>query len=176
MSTIESNLDSIAQSLKIIADLLTVQTATKAVTNAPIHQAPVAAPIQVAAPVAAIPVPVVAASAAPVPAAPVTTNPYTGKNNQLVPHPVQGMPTLPVFTDVVPAAVQAGPTAPATSVPVFKDKQAMMDFVLSSYKALGTEKGAKIQDVLTGLGFRNINDAPPETWGALKAGIDSLKG
>lgn len=157
MSTIESNLDSIAQSLKIIADLLTVQTATKAVTNAPVPQAPVAAPVQVAHAIAPVPVPVVAVSPDPVPASPM-------------------MPTLPVFTEVVPAAVQAGPTAPVTSDPAFANKQAMMDFVLSSYKALGTEKGAKIQDVLTGLGFRNINDAPPETWGALKAGIDALKG
>lgn len=161
MPTIESNIHSIADSLKLIADLLTVLTANKAVQNAPIVQTPTPAPVQVAAPVTPIPVAVVAPSAAPVPAAPV-------------------MPTLPVFTTATVApAMNPSPTATATTTtlePVFKDKSAMMDFVLSSYKALGAEKGAKIQDVLTGLGYRNINDAPPETWGALKTGIESLKG
>jgi hypothetical protein len=160
MPTIESNIHSIADSLKVIADCLTILTANKTVPNATtpqvptIVQAPTPAPVQVAAPVAAIPVPMVAPAPVAVPAP-----------------PVAAMPALPTFEV---AASLASPTL-AVAAP-FADKQAMMDFVLSSYKALGTEKGAKIQDVLTGLGFRNINDAPPENWGALKAGIDALKG
>lgn len=160
--TIESNLDSIAQSLKIIADLLTVQTATKAIQNAPIPQAPTVAPVQVAAPVTPIPEPVVVPSPVPVP----------------VPTPVVSvMPPAPVFTPAAPTptvtAVSAAPT-PALESP-FKDKSAMMDFVMSSYKALGAEKGAKIQDVLTAMGYSNINDVPADKWGMLKTGIEALK-
>ena len=170
--TIESNLDSIAQSLKIIADLLTVQTATKAVTNAPISQAPTVAPVQVAAPVTPIPEPVVVPSvvSVPVPAAvvPVELPKSTAS-------PV--MPPAPVFTPAAPTptvtAVSAAPT-PALESP-FKDKSAMMDFVMSSYRALGAEKGAKIQDVLTAMGYQNINDVPADKWVMLKSGIEALK-
>ena len=168
--TIEANLDSIAHSLKIIADLLTVQTATKVVTNAPIPQAPTVAPVQVAAPIVPVPEPVVTVSAVAVPAAPV----------------VPVMPAAPVFTPAAPtptAPVMATPVAPvvvAAPTPAlespFKDKSAMMDFVMSSYRALGAEKGAKIQDVLTAMGYANINDVPADKWVMLKSGIESLRG
>lgn len=161
--TIESNLDSIAHSLKIIADLLTVQTATKAVTNAPISQAPIPAPVQVAAPVVPVPEPVVTVSAVAVPAsAPV----------------VPVMPAAPTF-EVTPSPssmVAMAAVANAPPVAVFKDKSAMMDWIMSTYRALGAEKGAKIQDVLTAMGFANINDVPADKWVQLKAGIESLKG
>jgi len=51
----------------------------------------------------------------------------------------------------------------------------MMDFVMTSYRALGAEKGAKIQDVLTTIGYKNINDVPVEKWADLKAGVEALK-
>ena len=159
--TLEANLQSIADSLKIIADLLTVQTATKAIPNAKTKSTPEAVP---ATSHQAVP------DQAPANPAPVV--------QPVAPNPVQNvMPAVPVFTPTVaPVVAPSGPTAPVTSVPVFADKSAMMDWVMATYKALGTEKGAKIQDVLTGLGYKNINDVLPEQWGALKAGIDSLKG
>ena len=170
--TIETNLQSIADSLKIIADLLTVQTATKAVTNAPIPQAPTPAPVQVAPVITPVLEPVVTVSAVAVPAAPVVPVELPKSTASPV------MPAAPVFTPAVPTptvtAVSAAPTIALESP--FKDKSAMMDFVMSSYRALGAEKGAKIQDVLTAMGYANINDVPADKWAMLKSGIESLKG
>jgi hypothetical protein len=154
--SIENNLESIAHSLKLIADLLTVQTATKAVQNAPIPQAPTVAPTPVAATFTPVPAPVVSASPVAVPAAPV-------------------MPPAPVFTPAAPTPVATAVSAAPATAAAFPSKQAMMDFVLSSYKALGAEKGARIQQVLEALGHRNINDVPEALWGQLKAGVESLK-
>lgn len=117
------------------------------------------------APVATAPAPVVPV-ATPV-VAPVTVAPV------VTPAPTP-MPPAPVFTPAVttpPAAVVAAPVSQS----VFTDKNAMMDFVLASYKALGPEKGAKIQDVLVSMGFQNINDVPEAQWGQLKVGIEALK-
>ena len=116
-------------------------------------------PTPITAPAQPVPVPVVAVPA-PVVAAPV-------------------MPALPVFQAPVPVAtpVPAPVVAPvqAPTPSPFADKNAMMDFVMTSYRALGAEKGAKIQDVLTTIGYKNINDVDPAQWGALKSGIEALK-
>lgn len=151
--SIEQNLTSIAKSLELIATYLTttqhVQTATPQ------------APAQVAAPVPAKPDPVVTVSPVVVPA-----------------QPAQVMPPVPVFTPAPAPVVTAAPApaAPTVAGPTaFTDKQAMMDFVIASYKALGAEKGAKIQDVLVAMGYQNINDVDPARWGELKNGIEALK-
>ena len=124
-----------------------------ALTQKNANPTPITAPAQpVPVPVAAVPAPVVAA-------------------------PV--MPALPVFQAPVPVAtpVPAPVVAPvqALTPSPFADKNAMMDFVMTSYRALGAEKGAKIQDVLTTIGYKNINDVDPAQWGALKSGIEALK-
>jgi hypothetical protein len=46
---------------------------------------------------------------------------------------------------------------------------------MSSYKTLGPQKGAQIQNVLTGMGYANINDVKPEHYGQLFAGVEALK-
>ena len=116
-------------------------------------------PTPITAPAQPVPVPVVAVPA-PVVAAPV-------------------MPALPVFQAPVPVAtpVPAPVVAPvqALTPSPFADKNAMMDFVMTSYRALGAEKGAKIQDVLTTIGYKNVNDVPVEKWADLKAGVEGLK-
>ena len=164
--SLENNLASIAKSLELIAAALTAKNANPTPITAPITTpitapitTPITAPAQpVSVPVAAVPAPVVAA-------------------------PV--MPTLPVFTPAAPtptAPVMAIPTPVAVAAPTpvsaspFSDKNAMMDFVMTSYLALGAEKGAKIQDVLTTIGYKNINDVPVEKWADLKAGVEALKG
>ena len=143
--SLENNLASIAKSLELIAAALTQKNA---------NPTPVAAPAQpVSVPVAAVPAPV--AVAAPV------------------------MPALPVFQAPVPVVTPApAPVAAPVQAPTpspFADKNAMMDFVMTSYRALGAEKGAKIQDVLTTIGYKNINDVPVEKWADLKAGVEGLK-
>ena len=101
----------------------------------------------------AAPVPAPAPTAAPVPApAPVAAAPI--------------MPAPPTFTTpVVPAA----PAVP------FSDAKGLMDYVMSTYKALGQQKGAEIQKVLAGLGVGTINEIRPDQYPALYAGIEALK-
>lgn len=80
------------------------------------------------------------------------------------------MPAPPTFQPVVaPTPAVAAPTAP------FSDPKGLIDYVMSSYKALGAQKGAQIQQVLVGLGYQNINDVKPEHYGALFAGVEALK-
>ena len=78
------------------------------------------------------------------------------------------MPAPPTF--VAPAPVAAAPSG----VP-FADGKGLIDYVMGAYKALGPQKGAQIQGVLTGLGYQNINDVKPEHYAALHTGIEALK-
>ena len=111
-----------------------------------------------AAPVAPTPAPVVQAAPivepAPV-AAPVAVAP--------------AMPAPPSFVVPAPAPVAAVAGAP------FSDPKGLIDYVMSSYKALGAAKGAQIQGVLTGLGYQNINDVKSEHYGQLFSGVEALK-
>jgi len=110
----------------------------------------------------AAPAPQVITTAAP--AAPVT---LTVPAPAPVAAPVVAMPAPPSFAPVAPAPAPAG--AP------FSDPKGLIDYVMSSYKALGPQKGAQIQNVLTSLGYQNINDIKPEHYGALFAGVEALK-
>jgi hypothetical protein len=105
------------------------------------------------APVAPAPAPVVQAAPVPV-AAPVAAAPV--------------MPAPPAFVAPAPAPVASG--AP------FSDGKGLIDYVMGAYKALGPQKGAMIQNVLTGMGYQNINDVKPEHYAALHTGVEALKG
>lgn len=103
----------------------------------------------------------------------------------LAPAPVAApaMPAPPTFAAipaaVAPAPVVAAPVAPVTASPSnapFSDGKGLIDYVMNAYKALGPQKGAQIQGVLTGMGYANINDVKPEMYGALYAGVEALKG
>jgi hypothetical protein len=107
-----------------------------------------------AAPVAPAPAPVV--QVAPVVAAPVVAAP--------------AMPAPPAFVAPAPAPAPVAGGAP------FSDGKGLIDYVMGAYKALGAAKGSQIQGVLTQLGYQNINDVKPEHYGALFAGVESLKG
>ena len=93
------------------------------------------------------------------------------------------MPAPPTFAAipaaVAPAPVVAAPVVPVTASPSsapFSDGKGLIDYVMNAYKALGPQKGAQIQGVLTGMGYANINDVKPEMYGALYAGVEALKG
>jgi hypothetical protein len=105
------------------------------------------------APVAPAPTPVVQAAPVPV-AAPVAAAPV--------------MPAPPSFVAPAPAPVPTG--AP------FSDGKGLIDYVMGAYKALGPQKGALIQGVLTSMGYQNINDVKPEHYAALHTGVEALKG
>ena len=79
------------------------------------------------------------------------------------------MPAPPAFVAPAPAA------APVASGAPFTDGKGLIDYVMGAYKAMGPQKGAMIQGVLTGLGYQNINDVKPEHYGALFAGVEQLK-
>jgi hypothetical protein len=131
---------------------LKIEALTAAVTalTAKLESSNVAAP----APVAPTPAPVV--QAAPV-AAPVTVSVTAAP----------AMPAPPSFVMPAPAPVASG--AP------FTDGKGLIDYVMGAYKALGPQKGALIQGVLTGLGYQNINDVKPEHYAALHTGVEGLK-
>jgi hypothetical protein len=80
--------------------------------------------------------------------------------------PVVAMPAPPSFVAPAPAAPAGAP---------FSDPKGLIDYVMTSYKALGPQKGAQIQTVLTSMGYGNINDVKPEHYGALFAGVEALK-
>jgi hypothetical protein len=106
------------------------------------------------APVAPVPAPVVQAAPPPVPASsPALEQPQ--------------MPAPPAFVAPAPAPVASG--AP------FSDGKGLIDYVMGAYKALGPQKGAMIQNVLTGMGYQNINDVKPEHYATLFAGVEALK-
>ena len=100
--------------------------------------------------------------AAPVAPAPVTTSAPTP-----APTPAPSMPAPPTFAPAAPAPAPVG--AP------FTDGKGLIDYVMGAYKAMGAQKGAQIQTVLTGLGYQNINDVKPEHYGALYQGVEALK-
>ena len=113
--------------------------------------APVAQPIPlvVPTPVAPVAAPVVVAAPAPVMASP------------------SSMPAPPVFAPTpAPAPVSAAP---------FTDGKGLIDYVMAAYRTMGPQKGAQIQNVLTGLGYQNINDIKQSDYAALYAGIEALK-
>jgi len=105
------------------------------------------------------------------PAAPVV-------NPAPAPAPAPAVAPAPVAAPVMPAppTFQAAPAAPVPTGAPFSDPKGLIDYVMISYKALGLQKGAQIQQVLTGLGYGNINDVKPEHYGALYAGVEALKG
>jgi len=108
-----------------------------------------------ATPVAQAPAPVATPAPAPAP--------------EPAPAPAPAMPAPPPFVAPAPAAPAATGGAP------FSDPKGLIDYVMASYKALGPQKGAKIQGVLTDLGYQNINDVKPEHYGALYQGVEALK-
>ena len=78
------------------------------------------------------------------------------------------MPAAPTFEPVVEAA-PAGNAAP------FTDGKGLIDYVMTIYKELGPEKGAKIQGVLTKMGLQNVNELRPTEYDAFYSKVEALK-
>lgn len=113
------------------------------------------------------------AQAAPVAPKPVMiTEPVTSSAPAPTVSPAPVISPLPVAAPTFmtpPPAVQATPTAP------FNDAKGLLAYVMDAYKAMGPDKGAQIQTVLTQLKYSNINDVQPEHYTALYLGIEQLK-
>ncbi len=114
-----------------------------------------------------------AAPVAPTPAPVVQAAPIVEPAPVASPAPVAAAPAMPAPPSFVAPAPAPAPAA--TGAP-FSDPKGLIDYVMSSYKALGAAKGAQIQGVLTGLGYQNINDVKPEHYAALHTGVEALKG
>lgn len=145
-----------------------IEQLTKAVEalTAAMQNQVVPAPVQTMAPVAV---------AAPVQAAPVVQQP-------VAPPPVQQVAPTPVAVAApVAPAMPAPPTFAPAPTPVqqagvpFNDGKSLIEYVMGRYKALGPEKGAQIQNVLTGLGYQNINDIKPEHYAQFHAGVEAIQ-
>ena len=102
--------------------------------------------------------------AAPAPSAPQT---FTAP----APAPAAPAPVMPA----PPSFVAPAPVAAAPAGAPFSDPKGLIDYVMTSYKTLGPQKGAQIQTVLTSMGYGNINDVKPEHYGALFQGVEQLK-
>lgn len=167
----ETNLNTIATSLSSIAKSLETLVAKQAEATdlivRTVQDKPVAAPVQVApvaAPVAAPAAPVVAAPVIP----PVLLNMSAGSPPS-TPVPVQPTPTAGIPAPVTPNS----PATTAGSCP-FSDAKGLMTYTMGKYKELGPIKGASIQNVLTELGCKNINEVPAEKYADYWIKVEAL--
>ena len=101
------------------------------------------------------------------PAAPVVQAPPVAA--PVAPAPVAAaMPALPTF------APAPAPAAPVSTAP-FTNAQGVMEYTMGAYKAMGPEKGNKIQGILQGMGVANLNDLKPEQYGPFYQAVEALK-
>lgn len=83
---------------------------------------------------------------------------------------VEAAPVMPAAPTFEPPA----PAAPAGGAP-FTDGKGLIDYVMTIYKELGPEKGAKIQGVLTEMGLQNVNELRPTEYDAFYSKVEALK-
>jgi hypothetical protein len=108
-----------------------------------------------------------------VPAAPVVqASGYVAPNPAPVaPAPVVAAPQMPALPTFAPAPA---PAAPVSTAP-FTNAQGVMEYTMGAYKAMGPEKGNKIQGILQGMGVANLNDLKPEQYGPFHQAVEALK-
>lgn len=80
------------------------------------------------------------------------------------------MPALPTFAPAAPAPV----AAPVAAAP-FQNPQQVMEYTMGAYKAMGPEKGNKIQGILQSIGVQNLNDLKPEQYVQFYQAVEALK-
>jgi len=97
------------------------------------------------------------------------------------PAPVVTAPAPVVTAPVMPAAPTFEPVQDGTLInegtkkAPFTDGKGLIEYVMSAYKEMGAEKGAKIQGVLTELGLQNVNELRPTEYDAFYAKVEALK-
>ena len=94
--------------------------------------------------------------------------------------PAVPFPTEPAAPAPTPpaATVPTAPVVPAAASPSkapFTDQRGLVTYAMNKYKELGSEKGKQIQVILNGLGINNINEAKPDKYDAIYAGIEGIK-
>ena len=81
------------------------------------------------------------------------------------------MPAAPTFEPVQDGTLINEGTKKAP----FTDGKGLIEYVMSAYKEMGAEKGAKIQGVLTELGLQNVNELRPTEYDAFYTKVEALK-
>jgi hypothetical protein len=156
-----------AETLKALIDALPKETKI-AVEKKVSKNTPVAASVETPAPVVVeTPAPVVVQTTTALPTMPAA--PFPTPAPVVAPAPIPAAPVMAAPAPVAPVAAVVSPS----NVP-FSDHQGLLKWVMNAYQSVPAEKGARIQEVLNGLGVRNINDIKPEQWGALVDGVNKL--
>lgn len=106
------------------------------------------------------------------PAAPVVQAPPVNPPPPLVHAPAVAAPVMPALPTFAPAPVAAASVVPASP---FQNPQQVMEYTMGAYKAMGPEKGNKIQGILQSMGVQNLNDLKPEQYGAFYQNVEALK-
>ena len=94
-----------------------------------------------------------------------------------VPPVVEAPAPAPVVeaAPVMPAAPSFEPVVEAAGKAPFTDGKGLIDYVMTAYKEMGAEKGAKIQGVLTEMGLQNVNELRPTEYDAFYTKVEALK-
>ena len=82
------------------------------------------------------------------------------------------IPPAPIAAPVPAAPVASVPAAPA-GVPTSIAE--LQRYVMETYKAIGPEKGASIQAIITACGVANINEINPAHFGYVFEQVERLK-
>ena len=104
----------------------------------------------------------------PAPAVPMVQ--YTPTPTAPAPAPAPAVPAVPAFAMPLPAPAPA-PAAPAAP---FTDGKGLMEYVMGKYRALGPVKGGMIQNVLSEIGCKNINEVQPAQYGEFYAKVEAI--
>jgi hypothetical protein len=100
---------------------------------------------------------------------PMNPNPYVPPEQQFpAAEPLKAAPA------VTPEPAAPAPTAPALPPAPFTDHKTLSVYVMGKYRSLGPVKGALIQNVLSELGYKNINEVKPEHYASFYAKVEAL--
>ena len=93
------------------------------------------------------------------------------------PAPAPAVPAVPAFAMPLPAAAPAPAPAPAPTGPAapFTDGKGLMEYVMGKYRALGPVKGGMIQNVLSEIGCKNINEVQPAHYAAFYSKVEAIQ-
>jgi len=108
----------------------------------------------------------------PAPAVPMVQ--YTPTPAAPAPAPAPAVPAVPAFAMPLPAAAAPAP-APAAPAAPFTDGKGLMEYVMGKYRALGPVKGGMIQNVLSEIGCKNINEVQPAQYGEFHARVEAIQ-
>jgi len=90
------------------------------------------------------------------------------------PAPAVEVPAVPAFAMPMPTPAAAPAPAPVGPAAPFTDGKGLMEYVMGKYRALGPVKGGMIQNVLTEIGCKNINEVQPTHYAAFYSKVEAI--